>query len=1065
MKKTEGSYNDGYADNISLVLSQVQAPGPPPMNLTRPHVEGIPKANEALNCTGDTWSPSNVFTQAEWYETEIVPINGKPQSVTTHFASGRTATLPDFQPNADVYCAVTATGQTEARSDPVAVQVVRPALGLTTAFVGGRVRLVPASPKIDASVGTGGTNTCTTGTWDHWPETYNYAWYVVPGFGSPPSDGKKVGDGATHKIGAADENGYVVCVVTARNAAGSNTAESNRYWVAEPDLGFHADGIEVTQGIQTSEVPTRTADSRFVKYNGVPLPWSNGQPVTVRLAEGHWTVVRVYVSSAKPVGTHAMPAMKLSAFRSPSGEFIGSLEPDQPPTAAADHLSSGFDVDPAWRTDSAGAYTFTLPEAWASGDVHLIASFDPCGLGCPQGTIDLAPVHFSKVTSVQLAPIALFVKGRYGRRLRCCNPTGSPNSDPAWWNVQAVTPFPIWVPPYIAFADATNAISASVPNDSEKTYSLELANLGAIMQANLPGGSDYPYGVLPNPAAYVPISPKFSGGVTAGGYSLASENRALTALAHEFGHGIGRVHAGVECGGGEDAQADADALPIPTFPERGFRPNPDATDDALNQKGESWPPSTTFRLAAADGLVEPGAVGLDTTSASPYQLFSATADGPFDLMSYCGTISQDVSIKSGLGAFTPWPPAHWSSVQNWNRAVGYRSPERQAAPRAPARVPRLSPPARAAAAQTLAVTAIYDVAADSALTGSVAPDTGAPTAHRADETFSLVGLNATGQVVQTAGADGSLVHADHTTPQIAIVGKLPAAEVRAVQVLRNGRVIFTAQASAHAPTLRLLPRLTTSRVGKTGTTVRWHSSDADGGQLQVTIRYSKDDSRSWHTIYAGPDLGSASIPAYLLSASRKARIRVFVSDGFNEAIATSRRFVAKGAPPMVSILSPVRGRRVLAGAALDLHGVAYDDAGKRLRGRALTWRAGRRVVGHGEIAATNSLGAGRHQLKLTARDRIGRTVTKSVPITILAAPPVVSILRAPQKISPRARSFKLRIALLAPATLSIGHRRYAVGRRPRTIKVAIRRGRKPFALVLVLRSGRYSSSRLLTVTR
>ena len=72
--------------------------------------------------------------------------------------------------------------------------------------------------------------------------------------------------------------GYLVCQVSATNAAGTGTALSNRYLVAQPDLGFHVNAMEITQGIQTPELPTRSGLNPFdetVSYHGVPLPDSS----------------------------------------------------------------------------------------------------------------------------------------------------------------------------------------------------------------------------------------------------------------------------------------------------------------------------------------------------------------------------------------------------------------------------------------------------------------------------------------------------------------------------------------------------------------------------------------------------------------------------------------------------------------------------------------------------------------------------------------------------------------------------------------------------------------------
>jgi hypothetical protein len=156
---------------------------------------------------------------------------------------------------------------------------------------------------------------------------------------------------------------------------------------------------------------------------------------------------------------------------------------------------------------------------------------------------------------------------------------------------------------------------------------------------------------------------------------------------------------------------------------------------------------------------------------------------------------------------------------------------------------------------------------------------------------------------------------------------------------------------------------------------------------------------------------------------------------------------------------------VSAGGALDLAGTAYDDSGDRLTGRALTWRVGRQVIGRGTNAVTVALPGGRYDLTLTARDRRGRTATASVRVSVMPSPPVISLLRAPRRVSRRAHSFTLRIASLAPATLTIGRKRVLVGRAVHKVRVKVVPGRKALTFVLMLRSGRFTTAIPIRVVR
>jgi hypothetical protein len=332
--------------------------------------------------------------------------------------------------------------------------------------------------------------------------------------------------------------------------------------------------------------------------------------------------------------------------------------------------------------------------------------------------------------------------------------------------------------------------------------------------------------------------------------------------------------------------------------------------------------------------------------------------------------------------------------------------------------------------------------------------------------FSLVARNAAGQILATAAAGVALVHADGGQPLELVVGKVAGAGAREIDVLHDGQPIAEDHASSSAPSVTILTPRRNSRVGGTASDmIRWRSRDPGGKALQATVRYSADGGRSWDTIFIGPDHGQARLPARLLTTSRNARVRVYVSDGFDAAIATSQRFTSLGARPIVSIDSPTSETRVLGGAGLDLEGSAWDDTNTELRGRALVWRAGRHLLGHGTSVNTFALGPGRYRITLSARDRHGRVAAASAPVTILPSMPIVKQLRAPHRISARARTVAISLSTLAPAKLAVGRIRAPVSRSPKRVRLPIRPGRSPLTIVLALRSGPYVTRIAVTIAR
>jgi virginiamycin B lyase len=1047
------------------VTATFNTAGPVPKNTAPPVVQGpsgtppVPKAGQTVFCSRGVWTThgTTIFTEA-WFETQVRPPIKFPRTVQV--ATGPSFVIPDYPPGATINCAVTASdvnGSATAQSAAVTVLATKPALGFSLTVNGS------AAPSINSAVGFGGTNTCTRGIWQHFPTRYRYGWYVVPMSNSGISPSEKVGSGPTLKIGGAEENGYLVCAVTAANAAGQTTALSNRYYIVEPDLGLEVNSMEITQGVQTPELPTRSAFNPAadrVSYHGVVLPWqTNNTPTTVELAEHHATVVRVYVDTKIPIGAHAVPPMTLEAFS--NGQMLppGPIESDSLPPASSLQVGALGAPPTTERYDPKGAYTFTLPWNWTQGDVTFEAQANPgvnahpltgcaaCSTAREERTLILGPEHFNPTTDVFLDPIAFRITTPGAQEY----PAGYPGIDPAWFKVAAVTPLPIHVPPYKAILDGTSWVNAgsitttsctllvfcsstTVTPSNSNAFSLAqsaglLSEVESWADSNDTSSSRYPYGLVPTSKSFARgVSRALGSHILYGSdqpRSIATESRAVGGVAHELDHGLGLVHSDLTCGG--------NASP------------------STGQIGEPWAPNND---GAFDG------VGLDTSVPSPYTIINTTAAVPvYDLMSYC---------NNNGGSFNVW-----MSVRNWNRDVEFHAPGPVHTVRGPAARSALATPSYATrlaanpgAVRSLAVTAVDEISTGTTIFAGVTPDAGAPTPAPAGAPYTLVGLDAQGHKVASAGAIASLEHIDHEPSELLIVGKIAAPGVHEIDILREGQPIARYRASLHAPTVKIPASLGGTRVGGShGAVIRWSSHDADGGPLTATVRYSPDGGTTWHTIYEGPDQGRVVLASGLLSASRDAELRVYVSDGFNTTMATSARFKAVGAPPTVTISRPTARTTALAGAALQLVGSAYDDRGVALNGRALVWRAGRRVLGRGATVMTSSLPAGRYTVSLTARDHTGRTANATVKVRVLPAPPVLTALRGPRHLSPRARTVRLKVASLVPDRLSIGRTHATIGRRARSVTVHVRPGRATLTIIVVVRSGRYVVQAPIAIAR
>jgi hypothetical protein len=165
---------------------------------------------------------------------------------------------------------------------------------------------------------------------------------------------------------------------------------------------------------------------------------------------------------------------------------------------------------------------------------------------------------------------------------------------------------------------------------------------------------------------------------------------------------------------------------------------------------------------------------------------------------------------------------------------------------------------------------------------------------------------------------------------------------------------------------------------------------------------------------------------------------VYVNDGFSDARAVSQLFRAEGTAPIATVLRPDTAEPVRAGERTLLIGSAFDDHHRRLRGRALTWYAGRSRLGTGEQLGA-ALPPGRIVLRLLAQDQSGRQTLALR--TLRVALPALRLLQLnyADRVRHRGRTLTVRISATAPATLRVGGQRYSVGPRSRLLAVLLPR--------------------------
>jgi hypothetical protein len=831
--------------------------------------------------------------------------------------------------------------------------------------------------------------------------------------------------------------GPVTFEVRSTDAAGNTdpTPAQRQVTYVPPRVDLSIDGIEVTQGVQVTD-PCTTRQCRVGVMTPDYIARISGQnpPATyegVTLSSARSTVVRVYVQSKGEPRWAQGAVVSLVGYTANGGTLApGTLYPQAGPPIPPPCCPSISFGD---RANPTAAYTFTLPPHWSERrTLRLFAQVDPQAgrnLVDPRtfdNSLEVRGIPFKTPTTIRIRPVAMRIRG-----------ISPDNPDNSFSGARATFPNTFEIPPYQGVVDATDA--AQEPKVKKKiSMAIDLVDDWA-------DDKDYGSGVFP--FGLSPTGQGLDAGATMGNSEFLfwstdnrlykdrpaawaqSSGRPLTAVAHETGHGLGLLHAGRKCG-----------------------------SNSGGQNGASWFPDDEGRT---------GGFGLDRRGWTPYRILADLApnnyassanpvDGTayWDLMSYCPSPPESANSNGGNENI------HWLSPRNWDYLLNYFAPPQTLPARAQHRSAGVS---KAQSQKLLRLMAFVDEPGQVSIE-SLRPTTGAPTDSLPDSPVRVVVRGEAGQVLSDTGVAVQTVHSGDVNAQI-VRAFVPASGAAKVELVSDGTVVAERARSAHAPRVEIVSPRAGARLRGSQTTIRWRANDADRDALSFSLRYSQNGGRNWKTISIGRNRNQMTVPTRLLSASPNARVRVEVNDGFAEATATSGRLRSDGAPPSVSILSSSTTTRVRADGTLLAGGAAYDDTGKQLGGRRLTWFLGSRVLGHGRQLSSVDLPAGRRRLRLTARDSRGRVGTASVQVRIFAVAPRFVELKVPSSIPRDARRLNVRVATTVSATLNVGRQNFRVGRRARRVAIRVKPGGKQLRLRAVLKAGGPSTSVTLVVAR
>jgi hypothetical protein len=194
------------------VSEGIYVAGAAPKNEQRPSITGTAAVGHELTCSSGTWSgtPPPTFTY-QWL------LDG---SAVTN-ATGSTYTVPEGDQLRSLACEVTAKnseGKASATSEEKTVSGTAP--------------VNTSAPTVSGGRAVGGTLTCAHGSWKGVPTpTYTYEWALLEAEGAR----KSVGNEEQFKVPSGDAGRTLVCVVTAKNSAGTGVKESEVVVIAKTE--------------------------------------------------------------------------------------------------------------------------------------------------------------------------------------------------------------------------------------------------------------------------------------------------------------------------------------------------------------------------------------------------------------------------------------------------------------------------------------------------------------------------------------------------------------------------------------------------------------------------------------------------------------------------------------------------------------------------------------------------------------------------------------------------------------------------------------------------------------
>jgi hypothetical protein len=251
----------------------------------------------------------------------------------------------------------------------------------------------------------------------------------------------------------------------------------------------------------------------------------------------------------------------------------------------------------------------------------------------------------------------------------------------------------------------------------------------------------------------------------------------------------------------------------------------------------------------------------------------------------------------------------------------------------------------------------------------------------------------------------SVIGTGHNLPGTAIFlsAQVPVSGGEAIEILKDGKPIARRERGAYALVVRDVDvrQDEAHRVcGASGyaaqpgcggasdeglvTLVTWHTHYGGASPLKAKVDFSGDGGATWRPVFFGPDRGRVMLNNGILAPAQTARMRVRVSDGFNEAVAISPVFRELESKPVLRIYSPAAGAELRTGQMIYLSGRAYDAMHQLVPGERMIWYAGDQMLGTGQTLIVPSLPLGETSIRLVVMDEQGRPVERETKLRVTA---------------------------------------------------------------------------------